>query len=126
MRLRFLVMILFAALPVMSTSGQQGPALTGSKAMPPAMTSALQRFSAQAVKGQVPVPDRRSAPPPRVCSIPLVEVPHQSGASVSDRMPRLPATSPDHNQIPPPAPPCTADSRFRPKQLTPRFHGPKP
>lgn len=124
MHLRSLVMILASALPVVAAGIQQGPALTGIKAMPPAMTSALQRFSEEAAAGQLPVPNRMAAPP-RVCSIPLVEVPHQSNARSWDPMPRVPATSLDHNQVPPPAPPCTADNRYRPKLQAPYFHGPK-
>jgi hypothetical protein len=124
MRLRSLVVILASVLPVMATGIPQGPALTGSKALPPALTSALQRFSTEAVKGQLRVPSRMSARP-SVCSIPLVEVPRQSDARSWDTMPRVPAASLDHNQIAPPAPPCTADNRIRPKQQTPRFYGPK-
>lgn len=122
MHLRSLVTILASALPVMAAGIQQAPALTGTKAMFPAMTSALQRFSEEAAAGQLPVPNRMAAPP-RVCSIPLVEVPHQSNAR--DPMPRLPATSLDHNQVPPPAPPCTADNRYRPKRQPPHFPWPK-
>jgi hypothetical protein len=124
MRRRFLVIILASTLPVMATGIPQGPAWTGSKALPPALTSALQRFSTEAVKGQLRVPSRISAPP-SVCSIPLVEVPRQPDERSWDTMPRVPATSPDHNQIAPPAPPCTADNRIRPKKQTPRFYGPK-
>ena len=124
MRLQSLIMILAAALPVVATGIQQGPALTGTKAMPPALTSALQRFSEEAATGKLAVPNRMAAPP-RVCSIPLVEVPHQHDPGTWDRMPRLPATSPDHNQIPPLAPPCTADNRVQPKRQAPHFYGPK-
>ena len=64
MRLQSLVMILAAALPVVATGIQQGPALTGTKAMPPAMTSALQRFSEEAATGKLRCsePDGRSSP----------------------------------------------------------------
>jgi hypothetical protein len=84
------------------------------------LASALPMMAA----GKLPVPNRMAAPPP-VCSIPLLEVPHRSDARSRDTMPRLPATSLDHNQIPPPAPPCTADNRYRPKRQAPHFQAPR-
>jgi hypothetical protein len=125
MHLRSLVVTFVSALPVMATS-MPNLALTASKPLPAPMSSAIQRFSADAANGQLPRPRSTPAPPPRVCSIPLVEVSPQRGPRVADRMPRVPATSLDHNQIPPPAPPCTADNRFRPTPPRPRNFGPRP
>lgn len=126
MHLRSLLITSIAALtyaiPVTAASFQQGPASSESgEPLPPPLTSALKRFSEMAANGELPARRRMPAPSPSVCSIPLVEVPHQLGS----RMPRVPAYSLDRNQVPPPAPPCTADNRIRPKQPAPRFYGPR-
>lgn len=93
------------------------PAATESKPLPPPLTSALKSFSGRAVEGKLPGLKHWPQSPvssPRVCSIPLVEaLPRETRPK--DRMPRSPAHSLDHNQVPPPAPPCTADNRIRPK-----------
>jgi hypothetical protein len=70
----------------------------------------------------------KRTPTPRadVCSIPLIEVPHQTGRPVADNMPKVPGRSLDRNQLPPPAPPCTADRRIRLNPPGFGFGAPKP
>jgi hypothetical protein len=102
------------------------PAATQSKPLPPPLTSALKSFAERAAEGNLPGLKhwpQSAQPSPKVCSIPLVEaLPRQ--ARPKDRMPQMPAHSLDHNQVPPPAPPCTADNRIRSKAPGRRFHGP--
>jgi hypothetical protein len=123
MPLQSLVIVSIAALasaaPGIAASIPQvpPPAASESKPLPPPLTSALKSFSERAVQGNLPGLKhwpQSAASTSKVCSIPLIEVLPRE-ARPRDRMPQLPAYSLDHNQVPPPAPPCTADNRIRPQ-----------
>lgn len=59
---------------------------------------------------------------PKVCSIPLLEVPYQNPDRRFNRFSIPVPPHPDHLQVQPPAPPCHMDQNsFRPKG-----QGPKP
>jgi hypothetical protein len=59
---------------------------------------------------------------PKVCSIPLLEVPHFQNPNKRFNRFSIPAPPhPDHLQVAPPAPPCRIDQNlFRPKREEPK------
>jgi hypothetical protein len=104
------------------------PAQAQSKPVPPPLASAMKDFVKNSVEGKFAPrdrPPRSTASQAKVCSVPLIEVLPQQSRNTS-RMPKFPARSLDQNQVAPPAPPCTADNRIRPKRPGSRSNGPGP
>lgn len=60
--------------------------------------------------------------PSKVCSIPLLEVPHSNPNKRFNRFAVPSPPHPDHLQVAPPAPPCHMDQNF----FRPRGPAPKP
>lgn len=77
-------------------------------ALPAAMRNALDETASDLKAGRIPkLPAGLEARSGGVCSIPLLEPPRFREQSKSfDRMAVPTSPSLDHNQIPPPAPPC--------------------
>lgn len=76
---------------------------------------------ASAVFGQQIRPPNFAPSPPKVCSIPLLEVPHFNPNKRFNRFAVPAPPHPDHLQVAPPAPPCRMDQNlFRPKRPEPK------
>lgn len=88
--------------------------------LPPPLSSALKRFSTDAVAGKYYLRTQGVSNGPQVCSIPLVGVPRNALPRGFDRMPRPRLHSLDQNQVPPPAPPCKWEARSLPRIPAPK------